>query len=58
MRPAKEKPYQGHTFALRNPLELHDDDLELLEMDHRSSLRLLVKTCKLLPHAPQWESLS
>ena len=29
-RPAKEKPYQEHTFALSNPLELDVDRLVLL----------------------------
>ena len=39
IRPVKKKPYQGHTFALRNPLELDDDDLDHLKLDHLSWLR-------------------
>ena len=31
MRPVKEKTYQDHTFALRIPLELDDDDLDLFK---------------------------
>ena len=33
------KPYQYHTFALRIPLELDDDDLDLLKWEHLSWLR-------------------
>jgi hypothetical protein len=36
MRPVKDKTYQDHTFALRIPLELDDDDLVLLKMEHLS----------------------
>ena len=36
MRPVKEKTYQDHTFALRIPLELDDDDLVLLKLEHLS----------------------
>ena len=36
MRPLKEKTYQEQTFALRIPLELDDDDLDLLKMERLS----------------------
>jgi hypothetical protein len=36
MRPVRKKPYQEHTFALRIPLELDEDDLDLLKLDHLS----------------------
>ena len=36
MRPVKDKTYQDHTFALRIPLELDDDDLFLLKLEHLS----------------------
>ena len=36
MRPVKEKTYQEQTFALRIPLELDDDDLDLLKMERLS----------------------
>jgi hypothetical protein len=36
MRPVRKKPYQYHTFALRIPVELDDDDLDLLKMDYFS----------------------
>jgi hypothetical protein len=36
MRPERKKPYQDHTFALRNPLELDNDDLDLLKLHHLS----------------------
>jgi hypothetical protein len=36
MRPVRKKPYQDHTFALRNPLELDNDDLDLLKLHHLS----------------------
>ena len=34
MRHVKEKTYHGHTFFLHNPLELDDDDFDLLKLDH------------------------
>jgi hypothetical protein len=34
MRPERKKPYQDHTFALRNPLELDNDNLDLLKLHH------------------------
>jgi hypothetical protein len=36
MRPRRKKTYQYHTFALRNPLELDDDGLDSLKMEHLS----------------------
>ena len=36
MRPVKEKTYQDHTFALRIPLELDDDDLVIFKLEHLS----------------------
>ena len=36
IRPVKYKTYQDHTFALRIPLELDDDDLESLKVEHLS----------------------
>ena len=32
----KRETYQDHTFALRIPLELDDDDLVLLKLEHLS----------------------
>jgi hypothetical protein len=34
MRPVKKKPYQDHTFALSILLELDDDGLDSLKMEH------------------------
>ena len=36
MRPVKEKTYQDHTFALRIPLDIDDDDLVLVKVEHLS----------------------
>jgi hypothetical protein len=36
MRPVRKKPYQDYTFALRIPLELDDDVLDLLKLDYLS----------------------
>jgi hypothetical protein len=36
MRPVRKKPYQDHIFALRIPLELDGDDLDLLKLDYLS----------------------
>jgi hypothetical protein len=41
MRPVRKKPYQEHTFALRIPLELDENDLDLLKLYHLSWLSLL-----------------
>jgi hypothetical protein len=34
MRPGRKKPYQDHTFALGIPLELEDDGIDSLKMEH------------------------
>ena len=49
MRPVKEKTYQEQTFALRIPLELDDDDLDLLKMERLSWLRLLGEVLRIAP---------
>jgi hypothetical protein len=36
MKLVRKKPYQEHTFALRIPLELDDDDLVSLKLEHLS----------------------
>jgi hypothetical protein len=36
MRPVRKKPYQGHTFALRIPLELEEYGLDSLRLEHLS----------------------
>jgi hypothetical protein len=36
MRPTIKKPYQDHTFALHIPLELDEDGLDSLKMEHLS----------------------
>jgi hypothetical protein len=36
MRPVRKKLYQEHTFALRIPLELDDDGLVSLKLEHLS----------------------
>jgi hypothetical protein len=36
MRPVEKKPYQDHTFALHIPLELDDDGLDSLKLEHNS----------------------
>jgi hypothetical protein len=36
MRSGRKKTYQDQTFALRNPLELDDADLDTLKMEHLS----------------------
>jgi hypothetical protein len=33
-RPARKKPYQYHTFALRIPLDLDGDGLDFLKLKH------------------------
>jgi hypothetical protein len=58
MRPIRRKPYQEHTFALRIPLELYDDRLVLLKLEHLSWSCLLGESCELLPHTLLWERLS
>ena len=49
MRPVRKKPYQEHTFALRIPLELDGDDLDLLKLDHLSWLSLLGEVLRIAP---------
>jgi hypothetical protein len=49
MRPVRKKPYQDHTFALRIPLEIDDDDLVSLKLDRLSWLRLLGKVLQIAP---------
>jgi hypothetical protein len=49
MRPVRKKPYQYHTFALSIPLELDNDDLDLLKLDHLSWLRLLGEVLRIAP---------
>jgi hypothetical protein len=49
MRPIRKKPYQEHTFALCIPLELDEDDLDLLKLDHLSSLTLLDEVSRTAP---------
>ena len=62
MRPVKKKTYQDHTFALRIPLELDDDDLDSLKLEHLSWLCLLAhpwwRHLQMLPHTPLWERLA
>jgi hypothetical protein len=36
MRPVRKKPYQEHTFALSIPLELDDNGLLSLKLEHLS----------------------
>jgi hypothetical protein len=36
MGPGRKKNQQDHTFALRNPLELDDDGLDSLRIEHIS----------------------
>jgi hypothetical protein len=49
MRPERKKPYQDRTFALHNPLELDNDDLDLLKLDHLSWMRLLGEVLQIAP---------
>jgi hypothetical protein len=57
MRLVRKKTYQDHTFALRIPLELDDDSLVSLKLDHLSWLRLLGEVLRIAPHTPPWERL-
>jgi hypothetical protein len=36
MRPVRKKTYKEHTFALRIPLELDDDGVVSLKLEHLS----------------------
>jgi hypothetical protein len=62
MRPGRRKTYQDHTFALRNPLDLDDDGLESLKMEHLSWSCLLAwaswRHLQIFPNTPIWESLA
>lgn len=49
LRPIKWKTYQGHTFALRIPLELDDDGHARLKMEHLSWLSLLGEYSQIAP---------
>jgi hypothetical protein len=49
MRPIRKKPYQYHTFALSIPLEVDNDDLDLLKLDHLSWLSLLGEVLRIAP---------
>jgi hypothetical protein len=49
MRPVEEKTYQKQTFALCIPLELDDDDLFSLKLDHLYLLRLLGEVLRIAP---------
>jgi hypothetical protein len=55
MRPVRKKSYQDYTFALRIPLELDDDVLDLLKLDYLSWLRLPGEVLRIAPHTPLWE---
>jgi hypothetical protein len=48
MRPVRKKLYQEHTFSLCIPLELDDDGLVSLKLDHLSRLRLLAQASQRL----------
>jgi hypothetical protein len=49
MRPVRKKSYQDHTFALRIALEIDDDDLVSLKLDHLCWLRLLGEVLRIAP---------
>ena len=49
MRPVKGKTYQDHTFALSIPLELDDDDIVLLKLEHLSCLCQLGEVLQIAP---------
>jgi hypothetical protein len=58
MRPVRKKPYQDHTFALRIPLDLDYDDLDLLKLDYLSWLRLLGEVLRIArPYFTMGETL-
>jgi hypothetical protein len=48
MRPVIKEPYQYHTFALSIPLEVDNDDLDFLKLDHLS-LSLLGEVLQIAP---------
>jgi hypothetical protein len=43
IRPVRKKPYQDHNFALHILLDLDDDSLVSLKLNHISWLRLLAQ---------------
>jgi hypothetical protein len=45
----KETISRSYFFLAHNPLDLDDDDCDLLKLDHNSWLHLLVESCGLLP---------
>jgi hypothetical protein len=49
MRPVRKKPYQEHTFALRILLELDDDDVVSLKLEHLSWSCLLGEVLRIAP---------
>jgi hypothetical protein len=55
MRPIRKKTYQDNTFALCIPLEIDDDGLVSLKLDHLSWLRLLGEVLRIAPHTQLWE---
>jgi hypothetical protein len=58
MRPVRKKPYQEHTFSLHIPLELDDDGLVALKLEHLSWSCLLGEVLQIAPHTLLWERLS
>ena len=48
-RPVEKKTYQDHTFALRIPLELDDDDLDSLKLEH---LLIVLASTSLMETSP------
>jgi hypothetical protein len=58
MRLVRKKPYQDHTFALRIPLEIDDDDLVSLKLDRLCWLHLLGEVLQIaLPYSTMEETL-
>jgi hypothetical protein len=49
MRPVRRKPYQEHTFAFCIPLELDDDRLDFLKLEHLSWSCLLGEVLRIAP---------
>jgi hypothetical protein len=49
MRPARKKPYQENTFALCIPLDLDDDGLVSLKLEHLSWSCLLGEVLQIAP---------
>ena len=57
-----EKLSTSYLFLAHNPLELDDDDLDSLKLDHLSWLCMLAhawwRLLQILPHTSLWESLA